>query len=102
MTTSGNWMGDIENGTQETLNPCWRRSFELKGTASSSIIDWERGMIESHRESLQQGRPDEEHTSEFTMVGPTRHIPGARKLASMPAKVEHSTPYARIHRMNGH
>lgn len=36
LTASGNGMGDIENGGQETLNPCWCRSLGVKGTASSS------------------------------------------------------------------
>ena len=46
LTTSGSGMGDIENGRHETSIPCWRRSSEVKGTASSSNIGWEKERVD--------------------------------------------------------
>ena len=46
LTTSGSGAGDIENGRQETLTPCWCRSFRVNGTASSSSFGWEKERVD--------------------------------------------------------
>ena len=45
-TTSGNGIGDIENGRQVTSIPCWCRSSGVKGTARSSNPGWEKERVD--------------------------------------------------------
>ena len=88
LTTSGSGTGDIENGRQETSIPCWRRSSEVKGTASSSNLGWEKERVDrGSKEKPAEGRMGKDQVTELTPVKPTRHVPRTYRGVSIPADI---------------
>ena len=62
--------------------PCWCRSSEVKGTASSSNFGWEKERVDrGSKENPAVRKTCEDHASEFNAGKLTGHIPRTRMVA---------------------